>query len=44
MTGQSDNPNSPGNETPAPKGKKGKGRGAKTPNSKRRPSKKSTRR
>jgi len=45
MTGQADNPNSPGNETPAPKGKKGKGRrGAKTPNAKRRPTKKSTRR
>lgn len=45
MTGQADNPNSPGNETPAPKGKKGASRrSAKTPNSKRRPSKKSTRR
>jgi DNA helicase-2/ATP-dependent DNA helicase PcrA len=43
MTGQADSPNSPGNETPAPKGAKSR-RGAKTQNSKRRPTKKSTRR
>lgn len=45
MTGQADNPNSPANETPACKGKKATSRrGEKTPNSKRRPSKKSSRR
>ncbi|MGD9633302.1 MAG: ATP-dependent helicase [Pirellulales bacterium] len=44
MTGQADSPNSPGNETPAPKGKASRRRGAKTPSSKRRSTKKSSRR
>ena len=43
MTGQADNPRSPANEGPLPAGKKGKGRGAKSPNSKRRPAGKSAR-
>jgi ATP-dependent exoDNAse (exonuclease V) beta subunit len=41
MTGQADNPRSPANKGPAPAGKKGKTRGAKTPSSKRRPPRKS---
>ncbi len=41
MTGQANNPRSPANEGPAPAGKKGKARGAKTPSSKRRGPRKS---
>jgi hypothetical protein len=44
MTGQADNPRSPANEGPAPAGKQGKGRGAKTPSSKRRTPRKAAKR
>ena len=42
MTGQADNPRSPANEGPAPVGKKGKARTAKTPTSNAGPPRKST--
>ncbi len=44
MTGQADNPRSPANEGPAPAGRKGKGRGTKTPSSKRRTPRKTAKR
>jgi DNA helicase-2/ATP-dependent DNA helicase PcrA len=43
MTGQADSPRSPANDGPAPKAGKGR-RAAKTPNSKRRTTKKTSRR